>query len=148
MRRRAFRPALIDSTLESRVALTTFTIVKPPASQINPKFLVLTERTRGTIAREIDNAFVQLGKRLADGADTASAIGQLRQRVSATSFRLPFGNRSANPVFQARIDALVVALGDPSASNQSDIAAARNAVRQDVRDYVSQGTAAGDFTVR
>jgi hypothetical protein len=60
MRSRKFQPVGVDA-LEERCVLTAFsipfTLVTPPASQVNPKFLVLTGRTEDQINSSIASSF-------------------------------------------------------------------------------------------
>jgi hypothetical protein len=129
MKSRQFQPTGIDA-LEDRLVMTSFTIpfslVTPPASQVNPKFLNLTGRTESQINAAISNSFNQFGHNISNafnsfnkaaskpGADTtaltntfntkvAQAFNALSVSLSNVSFKLPYGHVNLNPILQNRI---------------------------------------------
>lgn len=129
MKSRRFQPTGIDA-LEDRLVLTAFVVpfslVTPPASQVNPKFLNLTGRTEGQINSGISNAFNTFTTNIFNaystydkasakpGADAtallnkfdasiAKSFTQLSTALSNISYKLPFGHVNLNPVLQHRI---------------------------------------------
>ncbi len=129
MKSRRFQPTGIDA-LEDRLVLTAFTVpftlVTPPASQVNPKFLNLTGRTESQINAAISNSFNQFSHNIFNafnaynkaaskpGADTTAltntfdtkvsqAFNALSVSLSNVSFKLPYGHVNLNPILQNRI---------------------------------------------
>ena len=128
MKSRRFCPVAVDA-LEDRLVLTAFVVpfslVTPPASEVNPKFLNLTGRTESQISGAISNAFNRFGsdyigalnaynKGLAKpGADSTAllntfdnqatrAFNRLSDALANVSHKLPFGGVNLNPVLQNR----------------------------------------------
>jgi hypothetical protein len=129
MKSRNFQPTAIDA-LEDRLVMTAFTIpftlVTPPASEVNPKFLNLTGRTESQINAAISNAFHSFSNSIFNannafnkaaskpGADTTALTNTFNAKVnqsfnalstalSNVSFKLPYGHVNLNPVLQNRI---------------------------------------------
>ncbi len=129
MKSRRFRPMAIDA-LEDRLAMTAFAVpfslVTPPASQVNPKFLNLTGRTESQISGAISRAFNQfdhayinalnaynkgLSKPNADStallstfdAQTTQAFNQLSGAMFNLSHKLPYGGVNLFPVLNNRV---------------------------------------------
>jgi hypothetical protein len=129
MKSRRFLPTTLDA-LEDRLVMSAFTvpftIVTPPASQVNPKFLNLTGRTESQInsalssafnrfGNEVTNAFNSYNKGLAkSGADSTALLNTFQGKVTTAfnhlssamtnvSHKLPFGGVNLNPVLQNRI---------------------------------------------
>jgi hypothetical protein len=129
MKSRQFQPTGVDA-LEDRLVMTAFTVpftlVTPPASEVNPKFLNLTGRTESQINAAISNSFNQFSHNISNafnsfnkaaskpGADTtaltntfdtkvAQAFNTLSVSLSNVSFKLPYGHVNLNPVLQNRI---------------------------------------------
>jgi hypothetical protein len=129
MKTRKFRPVGIDA-LEERCVMTAFsipfTLVTPPASQVNPKFLVLTGRTEGQINSSIASSFHQFentvvsafniyNKNLSRTSVTPAAnLATLQTKLNGAFNRLSsdllkvsrmvsYGGVNLNPVLQNRI---------------------------------------------
>jgi len=129
MKSRRFQPSTLDA-LEDRLVMSAFTvpftIVTPPASQVNPKFLNLTGRTESQIysglsgalnrfGNEVTNAFNAYNKGLAkSGADASALLNTFQGKVTTAfnhlssslnniSHKLPFGGVNLNPILQNRI---------------------------------------------
>ena len=129
MKSRSFQPTAIDA-LEDRLVLTAFTmpftLVTPPASEVNPKFLNLTGRTEGQINGAISNAFHSFSNNIFNannafnkaaskpGANTtaltntfdakvAQSFNALSAALSNVSPKLPYGHVNLNPTLQNRI---------------------------------------------
>jgi len=129
MKSRRFQPTGIDA-LEDRLVLTAFaipfTLVTPPASEVNPKFLNLTGRTEGQINGSISKAFQNFSHDIFSayntynkaaskpGADTSSLLNtfntsvarsfdNLSTSLSNLSYKLPYGHVNLNPILQNRI---------------------------------------------
>ena len=129
MKSRRFQPVAVDA-LEDRLVLTAFAVpfslVTPPASEVNPKFLNLTGRTESLIGSSISNAFNRFGHSILNdinaynkaiskpNADTNAAYNQLLasetsafNRLSGdlnyVAHKLLYGAVNLNPVLQARI---------------------------------------------
>jgi hypothetical protein len=121
MKPRRFQPTAVDA-LEDRLVMTAFpvpfTVVMPPASEINPKFLNLTGRTESQINSAISSAFNRFshsylsalnafdnGKTSSDQfvASATEAFNRLSSDLLSVSKKVPFGGLNLNPVLQNRI---------------------------------------------
>ena len=129
MRPRQFRPCGVDA-LEDRLVMTAFsvpfTLVTPPADEVNPKNLVVTKHTETQISYAITNAFNRFSHDLSNdlnsynkaiakpNADSAKLLAQFDSKVTSAfnrlstdlknvSTKLPFGGVNLNPVLQDRI---------------------------------------------
>jgi hypothetical protein len=129
MKSRRFQPTGINA-LEDRLVMTAFavpfTLVTPPASQVNPKFLNLTGRAESQINAAISNSFNLFSHNIFNaansynkaaskpGADTTAllntfdakvtqAFNTLSTALSNISYKLPYGHVNLNPILQNRV---------------------------------------------
>ncbi|WP_435010139.1 hypothetical protein P12x_001368 [Tundrisphaera lichenicola] len=129
MKSRKFQPVGVDA-LEERMVMTAFqmpfTLVTPPPSQVNPKFLILTKHTETQISYAITDAFNHFSSEYAKqlqrynhlsvkpGADQTQLLGQFEIRINralnrlssellGVSGKVPFGRVNLYPIYQNRI---------------------------------------------
>ena len=121
MKARRFQPIAVDA-LEDRLVMTAFSVpfslVTPPASEVNPKFLNLTGRTESQINSAISSAFNRFSHGYLNAlnafdhgkvtsaqfdASVSNAFNRLSSDLLNVSRMVPFGGVNLNPVLQGRI---------------------------------------------
>ena len=121
MKPRRFQPSAVDA-LEDRLVMTAFVVpfslVTPPASEVNPKFLNLTGRTESEINSAITGAFNQFSHNYLTAltafkagtasttqfdASVANAFNRLSSDLLNVSRKVPFGGVNLNPVLQNQV---------------------------------------------
>ena len=118
--------------MEDRLTLSAFAVPftitsSQPASEVNPKNLVITGRTETQVYNAINSDFMgftkaataadsayakALAKPGADQSTLASqleakvgqALAKLNSQLDALSYRLPFGHQNLGPVWSARVE--------------------------------------------
>ncbi len=129
MKPRRFQPVAVD-VLEDRLVLSAFAVpfslVTPPASEVNPKFLNLTGRTESLINSSISNAFNRFDHSITNAlnaynkasahptpgapspflkleANMTAALNRLSGDLNYVAHKLPYGGVNLNPTLQHRV---------------------------------------------